>query len=55
MNNLTKIKFVLAPDSFKKSVTAKEVAYAMEKRIKKVLKNSECIKVSILCLQEREV
>ncbi|WP_342292584.1 hypothetical protein [Clostridium sporogenes] len=36
-------------------MTAKKVAYAMEKGIKKVLKNAECIKVSILCLQEREV
>ena len=45
MNNLTKMKFILAPDSFKESMTAKEVAYAMEKGIKKVLKNAECVKV----------
>ncbi|GAA0737278.1 glycerate kinase [Clostridium oceanicum] len=39
------MKFVLAPDSFKESMTAKEVADAMEKGIKKVLKNAECVKV----------
>ncbi|WP_251861796.1 glycerate kinase [Clostridium sp. Marseille-Q2269] len=39
------MKFVLAPDSFKESMTAKEAADAMEKGIKKVLKNAECIKV----------
>ncbi|MBN3346010.1 glycerate kinase [Clostridium botulinum] len=39
------MKFVLAPDSFKESMTAKEVAYAMEMGIKKVLKNAECMKV----------
>ncbi|AJD27148.1 glycerate kinase [Clostridium botulinum] len=39
------MKFVLAPDSFKESMTAKEVAYAMERGIKKVLKNAECMKV----------
>ncbi|APH16536.1 glycerate kinase family protein [Clostridium sporogenes] len=39
------MKFILAPDSFKESMTAKEVAYAMEKGIKKVLKNAECVKV----------
>ncbi len=38
MNNLTKMKFILAPDSFKESMTAKEVAYAMEKGIKKSFK-----------------
>ena len=31
------MKFVLAPDSFKESMTAKEVCQAMEKGIKKVL------------------
>ncbi|WMJ79343.1 glycerate kinase [Clostridium sp. MB40-C1] len=39
------MKFVLAPDSFKESMTAKEVADAMEKGIKKILPNVECIKV----------
>lgn len=39
------MKFVLAPDSFKESMTAKEVVDAMEKGIKKVLKDAECIKV----------
>ncbi|MCY6957190.1 glycerate kinase [Clostridium brassicae] len=39
------MKFVLAPDSFKESMTAKEVADAMEKGIKKILPNAECIKV----------
>ncbi|EJO5346764.1 glycerate kinase [Clostridium botulinum] len=39
------MKFVLAPDSFKESMTAKEVAYAMEKGIKKVLKSAQCVKV----------
>lgn len=37
--------FVLAPDSFKGSLTAKEVCLAMEKGIKKVLPASECISV----------
>lgn len=39
------MKFVLAPDSFKESMTAKEAAEAMEKGIKKVISSAECIKV----------
>ncbi|MBC2425464.1 glycerate kinase, partial [Clostridium beijerinckii] len=39
------MKFVLAPDSFKESMTAKEAADAMERGIKKVLPNAQCIKV----------
>ncbi|SFB29116.1 glycerate kinase [Clostridium frigidicarnis] len=39
------MKFVLAPDSFKESMTAKEVCIAMEKGIKKVFKDAECIHV----------
>lgn len=36
--------FVIAPDSFKGSMTAKEVCDAIEKGIKKVLPEAECIK-----------
>lgn len=39
------MKFVLAPDSFKESMTAKEVAEAMERGIKKVMPHAECVKV----------
>ena len=39
------MKFVLAPDSFKESLTAQEVADAMEIGIKKVFPNAECVKV----------
>ena len=39
------MKFVLAPDSFKESITAKEACDAMERAIKKVVKDAECIKV----------
>ena len=39
------MKFVLAPDSFKESMTAKEVCIAMEKGIKKVIKNAEFVHV----------
>lgn len=39
------MKFVLAPDSFKESMTAKEACIAMEKGIKKVFKDAECIYV----------
>lgn len=39
------MKIVLAPDSFKESMTAKEACDAMEKGIKKVNENIECIKV----------
>ncbi|WP_040213689.1 glycerate kinase [Clostridium polynesiense] len=39
------MKFVLAPDSFKESMTAKEAADAMERGIKRVIKDAECIKV----------
>jgi glycerate 2-kinase len=39
------MKFILAPDSFKESMTAKEAADAMERGIKKVLPDAECIKV----------
>lgn len=37
--------FLIAPDSFKGSMTAKEVCDAIEKGIKNVLPQSECIKV----------
>lgn len=39
------MKFVLAPDSFKESMTAKEACDAMERAIKKVIKDAECVKV----------
>ncbi len=39
------MKFVLAPDSFKESLTAKEVADAMENGIKRVFPDAEFIKV----------
>jgi glycerate 2-kinase len=39
------VKFVLAPDSFKESMTAKEAAEAMERGIKKVIPDAECVKV----------
>lgn len=39
------MKFVLAPDSFKESMTAKEACEAMEKGIKKVNPSIECVHV----------
>ncbi|HLR20865.1 MAG TPA: glycerate kinase, partial [Tissierellaceae bacterium] len=39
------MRFVLAPDSFKESMTAQEVADAMERGIKKVIPEASCIKV----------
>ena len=39
------MKFVLAPDSFKESMTAKEVCIAMEKGIRKVYPECECVHV----------
>ncbi|SFC22967.1 glycerate kinase [Clostridium uliginosum] len=39
------MKFVLAPDSFKESMSSKEACDAMERGIKKVIPNAECIKV----------
>ncbi|MBZ9687220.1 glycerate kinase [Clostridium estertheticum] len=39
------MKFLLAPDSFKESMTAKEAADAMERGIKKVIPYAECVKV----------
>lgn len=39
------MKIVLAPDSFKESMTAKEVCQEIEKGLKKILKNIECIPV----------
>lgn len=39
------MKFVLAPDSFKESMTAKEVCQAVEKGIKKVLPDADIISV----------
>lgn len=39
------MKFVLAPDSFKESMTAKEAADGMERGIKKVIPDAECVKV----------
>lgn len=37
------MKFVLAPDSFKESMTAKKAALAMEKGIKTVFPDAECV------------
>jgi glycerate kinase len=37
--------FLLAPDSFKESMTAKEACEAMERGIKKVFQNAKCIHV----------
>ncbi len=37
------MKFVLAPDSFKESMMAKRAAYAMEKGIKSVFPQAECV------------
>ncbi|MFB5193887.1 glycerate kinase [Neobacillus sp. KR4-4] len=37
------MKFVLAPDSFKESMTAKKAALAMEKGVKAVFPNAECV------------
>lgn len=39
------IKFILAPDSFKESMTAREVCLSMEKGIKKVIKDAKCVYV----------
>ena len=39
------MKFILAPDSFKESMTSKEACNSMERGIKKVLKDAECIKL----------
>lgn len=39
------MKFVLAPDSFKESMTSKEACDAMERGIKKVINDAQCIKV----------
>ncbi|WP_426350558.1 glycerate kinase [Alloiococcus sp. CFN-8] len=39
------MKIVLAPDSFKESMTAKEACDAMERGIKRVFPEAECIKV----------
>ncbi len=36
------MKFVLAPDSFKESMTAQEAALAMERGIKKIFPDAEC-------------
>lgn len=39
------LKFVLAPDSFKESATAKEVCKAMEKGIRRVFPESDIVHV----------
>lgn len=39
------MKFILAPDSFKESMTSKEACNAMERGIKKVIKDAQCIKL----------
>ncbi|MBD8047723.1 MAG: glycerate kinase [Clostridium argentinense] len=39
------MKFVLAPDSFKESMTSKEACDAMERGIKKIIPDAECIKM----------
>ena len=37
------MKFILAPDSFKESMTAKEACISMENGIRKVFKDATCI------------
>jgi glycerate 2-kinase len=37
------MKFVVAPDSFKESMTAKQAALAMERGIRTIFPNSECV------------
>ena len=39
------LKFVLAPDSFKESMSAKEVCDGMEKGIKRVFTDAVCVRV----------
>ncbi len=39
------MKFILAPDSFKESMSSKEACDAMERGIKKIIPEAECIKV----------
>ncbi|WP_026478813.1 glycerate kinase family protein [Alkaliphilus transvaalensis] len=39
------MKIIIAPDSFKESMTAQEAANAIEDGIKKILPNADCIKV----------
>src|SRR5699024_1778287 len=39
------LKFLLAPDSFKESLSAKDAANAMEKGLKKVFPNSDYVKI----------
>lgn len=39
------MKFILAPDSFKESMTAKEVCISMEKGIKNIIRDAQCIHV----------
>ncbi|WP_163499258.1 glycerate kinase [Helicobacter suis] len=39
------MKFILAPDSFKESMSAKEAALAMEKGIKRVMPEALCVRV----------
>ena len=39
------MKIILAPDSFKGSLTSMEVAEAMERGIKRVLPGADCIKI----------
>ena len=49
------MKFVLAPDSFKESMTSMEACLAMERGIKKVFKDAECIKVPMADGQCRQL
>ena len=39
--------FILAPDSFKESMTAREACNAMERGIKKVIPQTVCIEVPL--------
>lgn len=39
------MRFILAPDSFKESMTSKEACNAMERGIRKVIKDAVCVKV----------
>ena len=39
------MKIVIAPDSFKENLTAKEVGHAIEKGIKRVVPSAKCVVV----------
>ncbi|WP_267891974.1 glycerate kinase [Helicobacter suis] len=47
------MKFILAPDSFKESMSAKEAAEAMQRGIKRAMPEALCVRACLWLMEVR--